>query len=346
VIREANAAPTVSAVIVNYEGGDLLLDCLAALEAQPSLVDTIVVDNGSTDGSAAEAAARFPSIELVTPERNTGFAGGANLGASAANGDLILFLNPDVRLNPGSVSALAAQFEDARTAVVGPPLEVVKAGAVEYGATVDVLGAPVALRERAKLPLYISGCALMTRGTTFRELGGFDARFFMFSEDVDYCWRVLLRGHDVRVADVQPVWHAGGSATPGGYVRDGGVSSTRFRIALRERNTLTMLLKCYGGPLALVITPLYVLQSVATAALLVATRKPRTARAIIEGLLWNIRELPRTLELRRAIQKSRAVDDRIVVRRMHRSILKLRLLIRYGIPTVSDAEVTSIEAGV
>jgi GT2 family glycosyltransferase len=324
----------VSAVIVNYEGGELLLDCVASLE-QPDVAETILVDNGSDDGSADAAAARFPGLKVLTPRRNIGFAEGANYGAREARGELLLFLNPDIRLPTGAVRALAAQFADPGVGVVGPPLQVESAGTVEYGATVDVIGSPVGL-TRSSSPLYVSGCALMTRATLFHELGAFDGRFFMFFEDVDYCWRVLLRGFDVKVPDIEPVWHLGGAVTPGGYISEQRVSSTTFRIALRERNTLAVLLKCYRAPLVSIVVVAYVLQCLLTAGLFAGRGQLRTARAVVAGLRWNVRELPRTLELRRRVQTSRKRGDTLILRRMYRGIWKLHLLVRFGLPTVSE----------
>jgi GT2 family glycosyltransferase len=331
----------VSAVIINFEGGELLCDCIASITDR-EVIETIVVDNGSTDGSAATAAASFPHIKLVTPDTNLGFAGGANFGAREASGELLLFLNPDIRLSPGTVSALAEEFTDCTVGVVGPPLEVASAETVLYGSTVDVLGSPVGLSRRSP-PLFVSGCALMTRTKLFNELGGFDGRFFMFMEDVDYCWRVLLCGFDVKVAEMRPVWHHGGAVTPGGYMTKGTVSSTLFRISLRERNTLAMLLKCYGAALASVAGAAYVAQSVATGGLLVVSGRRRTARCVFAGLLWNVRELRRTLALRRRVQRSRAVGDTVIVRRMYRGIWKFHLLMQFGVPVVSEEEPGPVE---
>jgi len=323
----------VSAVIVNYDGGRLLLECLASLRGQ-GVAEVILVDNGSADGSAARAAAEFPDLEVLTPERNLGFAGGANLGARGARGDLLLFLNPDIRLPPGSVRALAAEFANPRVGVVAPPLQVEAARTVEYGATVDIIGSPVGLTTPGS-PLYVPGCALMTRAALFGELAGFDERFFMFVEDVDYCWRVVLRGLDITVPTVEPAWHLGGAVTPGGYISQESLSSTLLRVALRERNTLAMLLKCYGG-VASVVAPAYVAQSLLTAAVLAARGRRATASAIVAGLRWNLRELPRTLALRRRVQASRAVPDARIIRRMYRGIWKLHLLMKFGIPPVSE----------
>jgi glycosyltransferase involved in cell wall biosynthesis len=326
---------SVSAIIVNYEGGELLVDCVAALDTQTGLLETIIVDNASADGSTAAAAARFPQVKIVRPGRNLGFAGGANVGAVAASGELLLFLNPYFALLPGSIDALATEFSDPLAGAVGPPIAVAASDTTEYGCTLDPIGSPVGLSKPAA-PLYVAGCALMTRTRLFHDLGGFDERFFMFVEDADYCWRVLLRGYDVRVTTQTPVRHEGGAVAPGGYLTATGVTSTKFRIVLRERNTLAMLFKCYSFPLLVLIVPLYVGQSIATAVALAAVGERSTARGIVGGLWWNARELRRTLALRREAQRSRQGSEHEIRRRMYRGIWKLTLLSRFGMPTVRE----------
>jgi len=176
----------------------------------------------------------------------------------------------------------------------------------------------------------------MTRADIFHKLGGFDGRFFMFVEDADYCWRALLVGKDVQVAPDALVVHEGGAAAPGGYPMDEGVETTLFRVSHRERNTLAMLLKCYGGRIAVPAAFLYVLQTLATAVFLTTVRKPRTARAIVAGLVWNARALRTTLELRRQVQATRRVSDAAVLARMHRGLRKVDIVVRYGIPVVRE----------
>jgi len=328
--RRANR---VSAIVINYECGDLLLTCLEALEGQISLLETIIVDNGSSDGSTESAVARFPHVKVVEPGGNLGFAGGANLGARAATGDILFFLNPDVVVTAGCVEALAIEFNDAGVGVVGPAVALAISEVTEYGCTLDPIGSPVGLTETA-LPLYISGCALMTRSSLFHELGGFDDRFFMFMEDADYCWRVLLRGYDVRLGRAGLVLHHGGAVAEGGYVTTTGVMSTPFRIVLRERNTLAMLLKCYSVPMLLLTLPVYVVQSVVTAAACAAVGARSTAWGILRGLVWNARELDTTLALRRRAQRPRRSAERVILRRMYRGIWKLTVLSQFGMPTV------------
>jgi len=300
-------------------------------------VETIVVDNGSKDGSAAAALSSFPDIVLVDPGRNLGFAGGANAGARVARGRLLLFLNPDTELTPAAVETLAAAFDGAGVGVAGPTLELDRLGTRELGCTVDPLGYPVPL-SRPLPPLYVSGCALMTTTDLFSELGGFDERFFMFVEDVDLCWRALLRGLDVRVVPDAVVRHYGGASAAGGYITADGLATTRFRVVLRERNTLAALLKCYALPTLAAVVPAYVLQSLATAVALTASGRRQTALGILDGLAWNARELPRTLALRRRAQRARIRPEREILQRMHHGLQKLTLLRRFGVPPVDQSQ--------
>ena len=302
-----------------------------------------MVDNGSSDGSTSAALARFPDVVLVEPGRNLGFAAGANAGARVARAELLLFLNPDVQLAPRAVERLADAFRSADIGVAGPKVELDRLGALELGSTIDPLGYPVSLSSRAR-PLYVSGCALMTTRDLFADLGGFDERFFMFVEDVDYCWRALLRGLDVRVVAEAVARHHGGASAPGGYVTADGFSSTRFRVVLRERNTLAALLKCYAWPTLAAALPAYLLQSLATAAALAAAGRLETALGVLGGLSWNVRELPRTLALRREVQAARTRGEREVLRRMHRGLQKLTLLRRFGVPRVDQARIAGAAA--
>jgi N-acetylglucosaminyl-diphospho-decaprenol L-rhamnosyltransferase len=331
----AEARRQISVIIVSYEPGDLLLRCLESVTAEETTGDVIIVDNGSEDRSVAAAQEAFPNVRVVRPRKNLGFAAGANLGASLATEELLLFLNPDVTLSPGCIPAVIRAFDEPSVGVVGPATYVVASGVLEFGATVDYLGFPLGLRKQGK-PLYVPGCALATRGAVFRRLGGFDPRFFMFAEDMDYCWRALLAGWDVRASSEAHVVHVGGASSPGGYPSDSGVVTTRRRVYLRERNTLAALLKCYSWPAASTLIPLYIIQAAATAAVLTLLGKPSTAGQVMGGLAWNVKELSTTLRMRKQVQATRRRRDRQLFERMHHGFRKLELITEYGLPRVEE----------
>src|SRR2546430_14954285 len=114
----------VTAIIVNYNGGADLVDCVRSVTTQKRVnAEIIVVDNASNDESLEAARSAFPEIIVVQNQVNRGFAGGANDGARVAAGDALLFLNPDIVLTEGSLEVIAKALSGA-TGVVGPRLVV------------------------------------------------------------------------------------------------------------------------------------------------------------------------------------------------------------------------------
>jgi GT2 family glycosyltransferase len=319
-----------SAIIVNFNGGQDLIDCLASLQRQRDVgIETIIVDNGSSDGSLESAMTAYPSIQVFRSPTNAGFAGGANRGAGMAAGDVLLFLNPDVVLHDTCVSELCARLR-AQPGVAGPRLFVDKAGQWEYGLVLDVVGFPVAL-DRPSRPLYVPGCALATGRETFSLLGGFDERYFMICEDADYCWRALLAGQAVTVVPQSETRHKGAGSTPGGYVHSGRRDVSSFRIPLHERNRLATVLKCASLSWLAVAAPGCVISTVAITLGAVAMGRWSLARALLRGLFWNFQELPATMEARRnsprTIPRGEATRGRI-----YPGIYMLKSLRRHGLP--------------
>jgi len=189
---------TVSVIIVNWNAGPALEPCLGSIG--PGDAEVIVVDNASTDGSAAAARARFPTVRVVETGENLGFAAGANRGAEAARGEVLVFLNPDARLLDGALAALVEAL------LVAP------GAGIAGGALVDERGrwqpawarfAPIPhllldttlgrlgsrIRRRPYAVDWVYGTFMAVRRDLFRQLGGFDARYFLYGEDLDLCYR-------------------------------------------------------------------------------------------------------------------------------------------------------------
>jgi GT2 family glycosyltransferase len=329
-------APAVSAIIVSYNAGDDLGQCLDALGDQECAIEVIIVDNGSSDGSVDRARIDYPNVRVLSEGMNDGFAGGANRGAAVAKGGALLFLNPDVVLEPGCAETLVAALREHGGAMVcGPVIVDVSQQSEEYGLTIDYAGDPAALASPGA-PLYVSGCALATSRETFTALGGFDASFFMFCEDLDFCWRALLQGSDVRAISDARIRHRGGGSTPGGHVNEGRIEVTAFRIALRERNTLATLVRC--GPLAWItlVVPLRIARLLAIAIVAMAIGRRDLARALAAAMAWNIRRLPGLVRERRAMGATRAMRWRVLRERVVRKVTSVEVLIRHGFPRFVD----------
>jgi N-acetylglucosaminyl-diphospho-decaprenol L-rhamnosyltransferase len=229
--------PRWAAVIVNYESGGLLTDCVDALLADDSAgtVELVVVDNGSSDGSVATLRARHPSVTVMEPHSNLGYARAANLGVAATRAPVVLVCNPDTWVAPGSARAVLDAFAAAAdVAVVGP--HIVNPDGSSYPSARIAPGAGVAVghallgrvapRNRftrayrqtdaaADVPRdvdWVSGAALWFRRAALDRVGGWDERYFMFLEDVDVCREITASGDRVRYEPGAVVTHVVGAS--------------------------------------------------------------------------------------------------------------------------------------
>lgn len=233
-----------AAVIVNYESGDLLAECVDALRADDSAgpVDVVVVDNGSVDGSVATLMARHTEVTVLDPHANLGYARAANLGIAATRAAIVAVVNPDTVLAPGSARAVLDAFAaDERVAIVGPHI-VNPDGSTYPSARIDprpttaaghaLLGRvwprnrfTRAYRQldadptRARDVDWVSGAALWFRRSALDAIGGWDERFFMFLEDVDVCRAVAVAGGRIRYEPDAQVMHVIGVSRAGRPVR-------------------------------------------------------------------------------------------------------------------------------
>ncbi|HUR28399.1 MAG TPA: glycosyltransferase family 2 protein, partial [Planctomycetota bacterium] len=194
----------IAAVVVNWNGGASNLACLAVLQAA-ALERIVFVDNASTDGSLALVRESFPDAEILVNQANLGFGEASNLGAARAlerGCDALLFVNNDVLLRPAEIEKLAAELgRDPKLGFVGPrvldardPTRIWAAGGkLSWRQNLTTLigqGEPDGQRFHTTRDVdYVIGCALLARRAAFEETGGFDKRYFAYSEDVDLALR-------------------------------------------------------------------------------------------------------------------------------------------------------------
>lgn len=229
--------PRLSIVIVSYNSRADLEGCLQSLTAAPPGVDhdILVVDNASSDATPAYVRERWPGVRLIEAGGNVGFARANNLGIAQTFGELVLLLNPDTVVTPGTVDRLVAVLDgDARAAIVGPRI-VDQHGRAElsFGRMISPVaelrqkvlvagndrGVPIirgvvdAMTRRSRSVDWVSGACLLVRRADLVAVGLLDERFFLYTEDVDLCASVRARGRTVLfVADVEVVHLRGRSA--------------------------------------------------------------------------------------------------------------------------------------
>jgi len=220
--------PTVAAVLVNYNAGDELRRALQSIadELHETPWEAAIVDNASTDGSAAMADEFAPYARVVSNAENVGFARGVNQGIAATTAPLVLVMNPDCRLVAGAVATLRAELGVHEfCAIVGPRI-LNPDGSVQGSARGDpdmltgLFGrTPLAARLMPWLPAtkrnvvsdaairsghasvvvdWLSGACMLARRDALEAVNGFDERYFLYWEDADLCRRLRTAGYHVR----------------------------------------------------------------------------------------------------------------------------------------------------
>ena len=218
--------PDVSVVIVTWNGRQHLDACLDAVTAQDGVrVETILVDNASTDGTVAYVRERYPSVCVVPLRENRGFAGGNNAGVAEARAPLVAFLNNDTVAEPGWLQALVAGLDErggfalatSRIVYMHDPQIIDSAGDgfLRSGGAFKRLHGGRSTDAAETMEVFgVCGAACLMSKRVFDELGGFDEDFFASHEDVDLSYRARLLGYRVRYVPQAVVRHAG-SATLG-----------------------------------------------------------------------------------------------------------------------------------
>jgi GT2 family glycosyltransferase len=228
-VNLSNTGARFSVVIVNYNGGDLLLECVLSAEREgvpPSQI--IIVDNGSSDDSIQSVETNVPGIEVIRNNCNAGFARAVNQGIGKASAEFILLLNNDAQLETGALRAFADAFDALpELAIAGgqlhdPDGRLQSAFAPLPSVAEEILPLFVlrlispdrfrrkTLDERPKLVESVLGACLCVRSFVLPTLGLLDEDYFFFFEEIDWCRRALQMGGEVYYLPTARAVHQGG----------------------------------------------------------------------------------------------------------------------------------------
>lgn len=304
----ACAAPGVSIVIVNWNSGPQLAACCDSIvrHAGPLAREIIVVDNGSTDGSGALVAGR-PGVELVRSPENLGFARACNLGARRASAAQLLFLNPDAQLFEGTLQSAVAALalpRNRRIGIVGvqlvdasgrvarscarfPSVPMLLAHTVGLDRIFPKLGFAMHEWDHAQPRRvdHVIGAFYLVRRAVFDAVGGFDERFFVYLEDLDFSLRARAAGWaSLFLADTR-AFHAGGGTSRQIRAR---------RLFYAQRSRLLYAFKHFGAAGALpVLLATLLVEPVSRSAFALLRRSWPTLRESWAGYLMLLGWLPR-----------------------------------------------------
>ncbi len=226
----------LSIIVVTWNTRDLVLDCLASIDRArrscAEVIETIVVDNGSEDGTEQAVRAGFPDVRLLKLASNVGFAAGCNEGIRAASGRVLLLLNSDAQLCEGALDECMS-FLDANpdVGIVGPQLlnpDGSKQNSVHNFPTLVAEVVPKSLLQflfRRRFPSRrwigeepidvqaLVGAAMFVRSEVVVAIGGLSEDYFFFLEETDWCWRMRVAGWRVVHIPAAEVIHLSGGSS-------------------------------------------------------------------------------------------------------------------------------------
>ena len=242
-------------VILNWNGAKMLRQYMpTVLNYSRDEATVYVADNASTDNSLQLLRNEFPEVTLILLDKNWGFADGYNKALRQIDAEYYLLLNSDIEVTHHWLTPLL-EFMDAHQEVAACQpklLSIFDRDSFEYagasGGYLDRYGYPFCRGrifetverdngqyDYASEILWATGAALLVRAADYWSVNGLDGRFFAHNEEIDFCWRLRIRGRKIYCLPESYVYHVGGGTLP---------KSNPMKTFLNFRNNLTMLYKC------------------------------------------------------------------------------------------------------
>ena len=201
-----NSQPLVSIIILNYNAGQLLLDCVNSIKkSNYSNFEIIIVDNLSNDQSHKKCKSKFPEVKLIENKENLGYCEGNNVGIRHATGKFIVIMNPDTEVSPSWLDELIIAYEKQGEGIFQPKILSLKEKNIlqSTGNMIHLFGfgfsrdlGIIDSNEHDSIEQigYAAGTCFFTSAEVFKKVGLFDPFIFLYHDDLDFCWRAAQMG--------------------------------------------------------------------------------------------------------------------------------------------------------
>jgi len=327
--------PLVTLLILNYNGMRYIKNCLDSVlaTAYPNF-RVAVIDNASTDGSAEFIEENYPEIMLIKFKKNYGFAKAYNLALRSISSEYVALLNNDIEVEPSWLKKLIFYMErDEKVAAANPKMLFIqdRRRINAAGGCCDIYGVgwnrgngeiDRGQYDKVQEVFYANGAAMLIRERAWKEVGPFDERYFLYGEDLDWCWRAQLKGYKILYVPEAKIYH---------YWR----ASSGTIISLLEKHWTASLIKNYSLKTLVMLMPRFIVLKILKALWLIKNGETLNEKtAVIESFLWNMKNLRGTLEKRKKIQLERKITDEQLMEKMYKGSFELLLwrgLIRHPI---------------
>lgn len=328
----------ISIIIVNWNGIAWLKKCLTSLEKQTEKnFEAILVDNCSSDGSADYVRQYFPWVILVDNLQNVGFDKANNQAAALTHGDYIFLLAHDAYLDTDTLEKLAHYIN------TYPYRNLMQLDTRNYDKTyktnevlsfiIDPFGYPMWSGKKDKI-FYADGAALVVKRSLFYKLRGYDEKYFMYLEDVDFAWRARLLGNEVYFLTGIHAYHFGGSTTVATKMKGHKYVTSTLRRYHAQKNNLRSLIKNYSLKNLVWTLPVSVALASIEGWLYLIKGNINGFYLLHKAILWNAFNIFDTLKQRKYIQQIRIVGDENILRDSYKGISKINSFFLHGVPSM------------
>lgn len=306
--------PKISIIILNYNGSAITLKCLESLsKIAYKNVETIVVDNGSSDNSKENIQRTFPEVKIIRNLTNTGYAEGNNIGYRAAKGELILFLNNDTLVEKNFLKPLVkALLSNKKQGAVQP-----KIMNFPHAQIIDSIGSYITStgflyhfghnkKDEKKYNFSeeifsMKGACMLFKKEVLEKTGLFDHNYFAYFEETDLCQRVWLAGYRISYIPDSRIFHIGGETS-----KKMNYSFINYH---SYKNRIYTYLKNFEVITILKILPLHIFLCMIAILIYIFTFRFEMAFSIFRAILWNIIQIQKLLYDRQKIAELRRVSD-------------------------------------
>lgn len=314
----------VTLLVLNFNGKAHLRRCLnSLLVTNYASFSTAVIDNGSTDGSVEFLKSNYPQVKVIKHPQNYGYALAYNFVIETVRDEYIALLNNDVLVSRNWLKELMPYIRNENVAAVTPKMKFLhnRRQINSAGGSCDIYGVglnrgngevDMEQYDAVQEVFYGNGGALLIKKQAWREIGPFDERYFMYGEDLDWCWRARLKGYKIIYVPNSEVYH---------HWRGSGGSM----VTLLEKHWLSTILKNYRLKTLLKIMPKYLALKTLKTMWLITHAKSVVKLAVIHAILWNLIHLRTTWRKRVQIQTARKLPDAEIQRRMSKRSFEFML---------------------